>query len=233
MRAQFEKFTFAFLLLSLNCGVASATEGPRPVSAVVRALDGKCEISNDEGSKFQAAELNMKLGPGTLIRTGQGSTMDLFLGDNGPVMRLNEKTLLLFNRLSSETLGVEKIIETEIELRAGEILGTVKKLAPASRYVVKFPCGIASVKGTQYKVKANGSVGVIIGRIEVQYELGQTQLLPVFVESGQYVVCPKTAHEQPVIRQIVPASITPTGHPLARDRGQATSLHFIFVIGHS
>jgi hypothetical protein len=56
-----------------------------------------------------------------------------------------------------------------LDLRAGTIFGTVKKLSATSRYEIKLPNGVAGVRGTIYMVSASGVVGVLEGSVVVAY----------------------------------------------------------------
>src|ERR1041385_5128315 len=126
--------------------------------AVVRGVRGTANYSNDRGGNWRKLNVGMKLGQNSVIRTAPGSTVDLFLGDNGPVVRVTEDTTMGIDRLSSDSVGGERIIETQLDLRNGRILGNVKHLAAASKYEVKTPQGVAGIRGTRYDIRADGSV---------------------------------------------------------------------------
>ncbi|MGV3774220.1 MAG: FecR family protein [Verrucomicrobiales bacterium] len=175
--------------------------------AVVRRVSGSANYSTDNGASWKKLNTNSKLNPNSVVRTAPGSTVDLFLGDNGPLVRVTEDTTLGLDRLSSEGTGVEKVIETELNLKNGRILGHVKKLAAASRYEVKTPVGVAGIRGTQYDISANGDVTVLEGTVIVVYILpnGQTTA-PVTVNAGQTVRAPAPG-AQPVVANASPSAL--------------------------
>src|SRR5690606_22284182 len=130
-----------------------------------------------------------------------GSIVDLFLGENGPVVRVTEDTTVGIDRLTVDDLGAEKIIETQLDLRSGRILGNVKKLAATSKYEVKTPQGVAGIRGTRYDISADGTVTVVEGQVVVVY-IVEGQPVSVTVNAGQ------TA--RPPIRAGEPARLTQT-----------------------
>jgi hypothetical protein len=95
--------------------------------------------------------------------------VDLFLGDNGPIVRVTEDTTLGLDRLTVDRTGVDKVIETQLDLRNGRILGNVKRLAAASKYEVKTPHGVAGIRGTRYDIRSDGTVIVTEGQVVVVY----------------------------------------------------------------
>lgn len=189
--------------LFLNASPVGAAE----VNAVIRAAKGKCELSTDQGKTWQKADVAAKLGSGHLLRTGKEALIDVFLGDNGPVVRLKELTELRLAVLEKEQSGVEKVITTRLELRAGEILGNVKKLAAASSYTVKFPGGQMTVRGTEYGVNADGTVTVVAGVVTVTYD----EHAGVQVGSGQKVKLPKSAKAKPRVIKVSEQSMHQLG----------------------
>lgn len=172
-----------------------------------RAVRGSANYSNDKGATWKKLTVGTRLNPNSVVRTAPASTVDVFLGDNGPVVRITEDTSLGFDKLSSEGTGLEKVIETELDLRNGRILGNVKKLAAASRYEVKTPVGVAGIRGTEYDISANGDVTVVSGSVVVVYILPDgTTTVPVTVNAGQTVRAP-AAGAQPVVVNASPAAL--------------------------
>jgi hypothetical protein len=159
-------------------------------SGVIRATKRKCEVSTDGGQKWIRAKANTELKPGALIRTGPKSSADLFLGDNGPVVKLMENSLLSVQVLDKKVREVEKIITTELDLHTGELSAKVKKLASASRYTVKFPRGAAEVSGTWFDLKADGTILVNEGRVLVTYQNEAIKYESVSVNSGEMMTWP-------------------------------------------
>src|SRR4051812_36486638 len=71
-----------------------------PNKVIVRAIrDGKAEFSKDKGKTWKRAKTGTVLLTSYSIRTDDSAMVDLFLGDNGPVVRLTKATELTLDRL--------------------------------------------------------------------------------------------------------------------------------------
>ena len=79
------------------------------------------------------------------------------------VVRLWENTMVGVDKLTSQQTGAEVVTETQLDLKAGHILGMVKKMSRASKYEIKLPNGVAGIRGTLYELWANGSGMVSAG----------------------------------------------------------------------
>lgn len=162
----------------------TAQAAPIQNKAVVRAVRGTANYSTDRGANWKKLNVGATLMSGSVVRTAPGSLVDLFLGENGPVVRITEDTTMGIDQLTMEDLGQETIIETQLDLRNGRILGNVKKLAAASRYEVKTPQGVAGIRGTRYDISADGTVTVIEGQVQVVY-IVNNQPVSVTVNAGE------------------------------------------------
>jgi hypothetical protein len=149
---------------------ASTTQAaPEQNKAVVRAVRGSANYSTDRGANWKTLKVGTSLNQNSVVRTAPGSTVDLFLNENGPAVRVTENTTLGIDRLTVDRTGVDNVIETQLDLRNGRILGNVRKLAAASKYEVKTPQGVAGIRGTRYDISADGTVRVVEGQIVVVY----------------------------------------------------------------
>jgi ferric-dicitrate binding protein FerR (iron transport regulator) len=199
-----------FMGLAVACAafLTAMTAQAKDNSAVARAVRGSATVSNDEGATWKKLNVGTKVNPNSLVRTAPGSIVDFFLGDNGPVLRLTEDTTMRFDKLASEGTGVEKVIETELNLKNGRILGNVKKLAAASRYEVKTPVGVAGIRGTEFDISANGDVTVVSGTVVVVYiKPDGTTYPPVTVNAGQTVRNPAPGDAQPIVIAATPEAL--------------------------
>jgi hypothetical protein len=168
--------------------------------AIVRAIHGSgAQISNNKGQSWANAKVGQYLGANSVVKTAPDSTVDLFLGDNGPVVRVTPDTSLGIDRLDLENTGMEKVIETQLDLRNGRILGSVKKMAAASKYEVKTPVGVAGIRGTEYDIDARGRVTIVTGAAVVVYVINGTILRPANVGAGQTITPPSTAGQEPTV----------------------------------
>ncbi len=156
--------------------------------AVVRAARGTTQYKAGKGS-WKKISVGMIFNPNTAVQTGPDSSIDLFLNDNGPVVRVTASTELSLDKLDITDTGVEKIINTQLDLRSGRILGNVKHLAEASKYEVKTPRGVAGIRGTDYDIRADGTVHVITGTVVMVYTTPSGPR-PVTVNAGQTATAP-------------------------------------------
>jgi hypothetical protein len=163
----------------ISCSALASANAVEKGKAVVRAVRGNAQYNL--GSGYKPVSVGMQFPPQTVIRTAPDSQVDLFLGDNGPVVRTTPDTELGLDKLTIDNVGAEKIIETQLNLKSGRILGNVKKMAAASRYEVKTPRGIAGIRGTEYDIRADGTVSVISGTVVMAY----TGTSVVTVNAGQ------------------------------------------------
>jgi len=174
----------------------SSTSYAKANKAIVRAVrGGTAEITLD-GKNWKPAKVGQQLGENSAVKTDPNATVDLFLGDNGPVVRVTKDTTMGIDRLDVESTGIEKVIETQLDLRNGKILGNVKKMAAASKYEVKTPVGVAGIRGTEYEISANGNVKVYSGTVVIVYIVNDIPQ-PAITVSGNTEVQPPVADGQP------------------------------------
>jgi hypothetical protein len=171
---------------AMACGVAlfaasllvNAETAPSQGKAEVKAVRGSAKYSTG-GGVWVPLKVGTVLNPGAQVMTSAESTVDLFLGKNGPVVRVTPETTLGLDKLTVENTGAESVIETQLNLQSGRILGRVKKLAAASRYDIKLPNGVAGVRGTDYdisvtplgngkfKIRVTSITGQLVGTVVV------------------------------------------------------------------
>ena len=188
-------------------GAMHVQAAPQQNEAVVRGVRGTANYSTDRGSNWKDLKVGAKLRQNSIIRTAPGGQVDLFLGDNGPVVRVTENTTVGIDKLSYDKSGAETVIETQLDLRSGRILGNVKHLAAASKYEVKTPQGVAGIRGTRYDISADGRVRITQGDAVVVYVIGG-RTSTANVRAGQMASPPTTAGGNPIISPIPPAEIT-------------------------
>jgi len=129
-------------------------------TAVVRDIEGTAKYTKGDGV-FMPLRVGDKLRPGSTVQTSSGSQVDFFLGDNGPTVRMKGDTMLGFDKLTKMGTGADVMIETQLNLSDGRILGSVKKTAASSKYEVKTPNGVAGIRGTDYDIMVHrGANGI-------------------------------------------------------------------------
>jgi len=180
---------------------ASAQAEVKQNRAIIRAIHGSAQKSTNKGQTWQNAKVGDFLGANAAIKTASDSTADLFLGDNGPVVRVTQDTQLGIDKLSLENTGIDKVIETQLDLRSGRILGSVKKMAAASKYEVKTPVGVAGIRGTEYIIDARGKVSIVTGSAVVVYVIDGVILPPKNVGEGQTITPPPPGSQEPTVAQ--------------------------------
>ncbi len=201
----------------IACGVAivmaivameAQAQAMKASKAKVRQVRGEAQYKANAAADWAPLKTGMVLNPGAIVETGRGAQVDLFLSDIGSVVRITELTTMGIDKLNYSRAEDEVIVETELNLKAGTILGNVKKLAAASRYDVKVPNGVCGIRGTEFKISANGVVYVISGVVRVTYTPPGGQPIVRDVQAGQVFIPPAAAGDQPTVRTLEPNDAT-------------------------
>jgi hypothetical protein len=100
-------------------------------------------------------------------------------------IRVFENSVLGIDKLTVTETGADTVTETQLDLKAGRIFGTVKKLSAASKYEVKLPNGVAGIRGTIYLIGANGVVSVLSGSVVISYVGPSGSVVTQVVKAGQ------------------------------------------------
>lgn len=178
------------IALALAAGVAGALAQTGEGSAkVVRVVgDARYSFGNNEWHPLHEGDI---VKPGTVLQTASKSEVDLVLANTeaalgeqilqpsmtykpeGQAMantiRVYENTVLSVDKLAATQTGADLVTETQLDLRAGKIFGSVKKLSGASKYEVKYPNGVAGIRGTVYLMHADGTLSIFSGSALLAY----------------------------------------------------------------
>lgn len=169
---------------ALACAaLVSSAQAVEVGKAVVRAVKGSAQYS--EGGTWLALSTGQVLRPGAIVRTANESNVDLYMGDNGPIVRLMENTTLGIDKLNYEATGVDTVIETQLDLKSGRLVGIVRKLSATSKYEVKTPNGVAGIRGTEYVISATNEVYVMSGSVVVVHVKGDGSVVTQVVNAGE------------------------------------------------
>ena len=120
-------------------------------------------------------------------------------------IRVFENSVMSFDKLTVTQTGADTVSETQLDLKAGRIFGTVKKLSPASVYEIKVPNGVAGIRGTIYLIGADGTVDVLTGSVVISF-ISNGAVVTKEVPAG-YHFNPSTGQvtpiTNPVLKQLV------------------------------
>ena len=160
------KFVWVYFLFghvfSLQAELSLPAQTFKPGIGEVRALRGIVQFSiNDKDWKILKA--NAKIPEGTVVRTKADSSIDIYLAENGPVVRLSENSILKFESLRLSGAGSEAVIKTDLHLKAGKLYGSVRKPKEGSFYQVKTSETVAEIRGIDYGVCESGKLLVFGG----------------------------------------------------------------------
>lgn len=178
------RFTRVVAIAGMLLATVAMCQAAQVGKAVVRSIKGVAD--SIQGGARTALKVGQELGPGAVVVTGNDSQVDLFLDQNGPMVRLLENTQLGIDKLSFEQTGVDTVVETQLDLKSGRITGIVKKLSGGSKYEVKTPNGVAGIRGTQYMIGADGAVYVLDGQVVVVYVKSDGSVVTKIVNAGEY-----------------------------------------------
>lgn len=140
----------------------------QPSKAEVRAVKGTATYTV-AGGPAQPLKVGTILPAGSVVKTSAGSMVDLFLGNSAGVVRVTENTTLGLDKLTLTDTGADTVVEVQLNLPDGTILGNVNKLSAASKYEVKVPNGVAGVRGTRYRISSTGYTVLVEGTLVMVY----------------------------------------------------------------
>ena len=120
-------------------------------------------------------------------------------------IRIFENSVLSVDKLTVTQTGADTVTETQLDLKAGRIFGTVKKLSAASIYEIKVPNGVAGIRGTIYLIGAEGVVSVLTGSVVVSYVSNGTVITKEVPAGFQFnpATGQVTQITNPVLKQIM------------------------------
>ena len=194
MSGMVARLTLGVALMALASVAQAAVEKG---SAKVLALQGAVETSTD-GATWTALNRGDSLREGAMIRTTTASAADLDLGRNGSRLRVMPGSTVALTALTYEQTGVETAVNTQIDVRAGKVVGVVQKLSSISKYEIKTAKAVATVRGTRYSMDASGKLVVAEGSVVVV----------AFKDDGSTVTRVVNANEafSPISAMVAPAT---------------------------
>lgn len=131
---------------------------------LIKSVRGQASYCTD-GVKWHPLSPGVVLGKGAVLRTGGNSTADVVLKSSGTALRMVPNTFLEVASLEKEVAGEEVITWTVLDLRAGGVIASQRKLDPLSRFQINTLAGPVTIGRTEYLVQADGTVKCFAGRI--------------------------------------------------------------------
>jgi hypothetical protein len=197
---------FSWLMVgvfALSLVANASAQAAKERTAKVTRIKGSARYSTGN-NVWQPLQVGTVLRSGTVIQTAADSYVDVLL--NGEVtaappaapgamlnysptaqqdvIRAFADTVVSIDKLTTVDTGADEVTETELDLRSGQLLGTVKKQAAASRYEVKVPNGVAGIRGTVYLLSAEGMVSVLVGSVVLAYTKADGSVVTQVISAG-------------------------------------------------
>ena len=132
----------------------------QPVPAVVIAVKGPATIVRADGERIEAA-VGTKLYSGDQVDTAQEQSVRMQFADQSELQVLPNSIVVLDKLSQHKHTGM---VDTRIRLNNGRVNTWVEKLKPDSHYEIKTPAATTAVRGTSYRLSAEGGQ---ISRAEV------------------------------------------------------------------
>jgi hypothetical protein len=107
------------------------------------------------------------------------------------VIRMSGNSMLAIDKLTVIDTGVDSVSDTELDLRAGKIFTSVKKMSASSQYIIKLPNGVAGIRGSSGSLSSDGSAQWLHGEIVISF-IGSNGQPHVVVVHGGFEYNPQT-----------------------------------------
>ena len=154
MKTNLKKIMTAFILAAVFCTGLSAQD------AEVISAKGKVEFSEDKGNTWTALNVGDKIKKGYLIGTGFQSEAKIKYGES--ILQLGALSRVTLETLSSDS---EKDV-VSVYLNTGAVRSKVSHTADKKvNYTVRNPIAVASVRGTDFSFRDNGTAKCSSGAI--------------------------------------------------------------------
>ncbi|MDD5545811.1 MAG: FecR family protein [Candidatus Omnitrophica bacterium] len=135
------------LIAKAPAGESAAAEGysePGEMKAVIVKLSGSVKVKNGGSAVWHDAKVNETLRGGDTIETNKNGKVE-FRVENGDVITLQQDSNFTITRLKETGSGEH---ESLFESKKGKLRAKVEKLKGNSKFEVKTPTAVASVRGT-------------------------------------------------------------------------------------
>jgi hypothetical protein len=184
------------------CGVAMAMVAnlhaeTKEVNAKIVRIRGSARYTTG-GSVWQDLKVGAVLHQGAIIQTAASSMVDIVFCENTPInpiqagtatsspsgggaaptsqqdiIRIYEDSVMAIDHLTVTKTSVDKVTDTELDLRAGRLIGDVNKISAASVFEIKIPNAVAGVRGSIIGVDSLGVLACQDGAFGIAYRTSQ------------------------------------------------------------
>lgn len=192
-------------LLASGAMAFSATAWAATGSARVDSVRAGGATYSTDGVTWTEVKTGAALSPGTMIKTDSMGVVDLYLGKNGPYLRVTPDTELTLKTLDIQGGAGENIVTTELGLKRGKLQGVVRKMSAASRYEIMTLAGTVGVRGTEYQVSARGECSFENGPGYVNYVAPGSSAPTDFVVRDGYTFEPTLNNNQGGVIETLPS----------------------------
>jgi len=178
------------IAVATACSLSTANaQVTKQGTARVRSVEGSAKYSTGGGA-WLPLKAGTSMQAGATITTAARSHVDVYLGINGPTIRITEESTVGIDKLTYTDTGADAVVETQLNLKKGILMGSVRKLAAASRYEIKTPAGVAGIRGTDYVITDKLQLLILKGLGHVAYILNDGNILSESVSTGEAFVPP-------------------------------------------
>jgi len=148
----------------LTLGFNASTNADTGMAEVTSVTGG---ATFDSGSGASALSVGTKVSAGTVITTNAGGEVTFNIQNSG-TLKVKANSTVILDRLNYESTGSGIVIDTQLDLRDGCILGSVNEFqSDLSKYEVKVPTGVvgidASDESTSFHICTPNEIGVLQG----------------------------------------------------------------------
>lgn len=162
------KYVVAISASALALGFLATANAEQATVKVQAIPSGSAQYSASGGS-WLSLQPGIVLTQGSAVKTDGAGVVDLYLGKNGPWVRLSPDTALSLSTLLIEKGVGEPVTSTELNLASGRAVCVVRKMSAGSRYSIKTASATCNVLGTKVNASARGQFAIKDGFAEVFY----------------------------------------------------------------
>jgi hypothetical protein len=135
-----------------------------PGKAISRAVQGLVSYSDEDGQGMPLKAETI-LHPGAVIQTESSGLAEIAFDGGAGILRLGGNTTLILQKLTVQRTREGELVEIQLTLKSGTIVGRTDKLQPGSNFEIKTSSGLAGVRQGLYRVDASGKTEVAEGLV--------------------------------------------------------------------